>query len=286
MNTTGLIITVFSFLLWGFVPLYWKMLRGVPAFEIVNHRVVWTAVILVTLLVVRKKIPALLETFKNKRKLLSLIISTLCISTNWGVFVWAVNDGQVLETSLGYYINPLLNVLFGATILKEKFSKAQLLAILSAFAGVLIMTFFHEGFPWIALTLAGTFGIYGLIRKVIPVPSDVGLTAESVLLFIPAVVYLAFINPHSHFATDANLTTLLICGGFVTTIPLLLYLEGVRRIPYSTVGILQFLTPTTTFLLAVFLYKEPFDEKQMISFSFIWLAVVIYIIDIASKRKT
>ncbi len=286
MNTAGLVFTVSSFLIWGLVPIYWKLLKGTSAFLIVNHRAVWTATILLIFLGVRKKIPSLIETFKDRKKILSLLLSTACISTNWGIFVWTVNADKILDTSLGYYINPLLNVLFGATILKEKFSKIQFIAILSASIGVLIMAFAHGDFPWIALSLAGTFGLYGLVRKMIPVSSDVGLTTESVVLFLPALIYIFGISSDSGFTSDARIAMLLVGGGFITTIPLLLYLEGVRRIPYSTVGILQFLTPTTTFLIAVFIYKESFGAKQLISFSFIWLAVIIYIIDISILKRT
>jgi chloramphenicol-sensitive protein RarD len=281
-SLTGAFYAASAFLIWGLSPVYWKAMQQVPALEIVTHRVVWSFFILLGLTLAQRRGGELVEALRSPRTLLVLMLTTLLVSVNWLLYIWAVNAGYMLQASLGYYINPLVNVLLGMLFLKERLRRPQALAVLLAGAAVAFRTVSYGQFPWIALTLAFCFGLYGLIRKVAPVGPLVGLTVETLLLTPMGVAYLIYLERvdagalfHGNLALDA----LLIGTGLITAFPLLFFNLGARRINLSTVGLMQYIAPSGMFLLAVLVYGEPFTVVQLWTFALIWIALAIYSID-------
>ena len=253
-----------------------------PASEILGHRVVWSAVFLVILLAFSGQLSAAKAVFADRRVILPLCATTVLISINWFTFIWGVNAGFLLEVSLGYYINPLINVVLGILFLGERLRPWQIFAVALAALGVLNLTWSLGSFPWIALTLALTFGFYGLLRKVMPAEALVGLGVETVLLTPVALAFLAWLSlSDTAVAPDLDLAgwVLLILVGVVTAMPLLLFTAGARRLRYSTMGVLQYIGPTGHFLLAVFVYDEPFTVTHLVAFACIWIALVVYSVD-------
>lgn len=271
-----------AFLIWGISPIYWKALRAVPSFEIILHRIVWSFFFLIPLLLGMRRWNDFVNALKNYRTLLILSFTALIIAGNWLLYIWAVNNDYLLQASLGYYISPLVNVLLGVVFLKERLRRPQIVAVLLATVGVFYLTIYYGDFPWIALTLAASFGLYGFIRKTAPVGSLAGLTVETLLLSIPAMVCLFYLDSQGAgniFRVSLELDLLLMGCALVTAIPLLLFTLGARRLYLSTVGLLQYITPSCMFLLAVFLYREPFLKAQVVTFIFIWTALAIYSTD-------
>jgi chloramphenicol-sensitive protein RarD len=281
-TVAGVLYAGGAFLIWGLSPVYWKAMQQVPALEIVTHRVVWSFVFLAGLTLVQRRGDEFRHALKTPRILLTLTLTTLLVSCNWLLYIWAVNAGFMLQASLGYYINPLVNVLLGMVFLKERLRRPQALAVLLACAAVLFRTVSYGELPWIALTLAFTFGLYGLIRKVAPVSSLVGLTIETLLLTAPGIaylVYLEFQGTGALFHGSRSLNALLIGTGVFTAVPLLFFNLGARRINLSSVGLMQYIAPSGMFLLAVLVYGEPFTAAQVWTFVMIWTALAIYSID-------
>jgi len=279
---SGLAFGGAAFLIWGISPLYWKALGGVPAFEIVLHRIVWSFVFLMPIVLIRRKWAPFTATLKNRQAMLTLLASTLLVSCNWLIYIWAVNAGYLLQASLGYYINPLVNVFLGMVFLKEKLRRPQAFAVLLAALGVLYLTFFFGRFPWIALSLAFSFGLYGLIHKTMSMGSLVGLTIETLIATVPALIYLLYLNHQGQgiFLNQGVITdVMLMASSLITAVPLLFFSFGTRRLRLSTVGILQYTAPSCMFLIAVFLFDEPFFKAQVISFLMIWTALAIYSTD-------
>lgn len=275
----GIFYGVGAYLLWGLLPIFWKSLHHVPALEILAHRMVWSLAFVVVLLAAQGHWRWLMPVLRNGRVLLTFTVSALLLSLNWFIYIWAVNAGHIVETSLGYFINPLLNVLLGMLFLKERLRPGQLVAVIVAVIGVLYLTLQYGSLPWIALTLAGSFGVYGLLRKTATLNSLEGLTLETLVLFPPALAYLVYLElvgsaafGHVSLAT----TLLLVFGGVATALPLLLFASGARRVTLTLMGILQYIAPTMQFLIGVFLYHEPLDRYRLIGFSLIWLALAIY----------
>jgi chloramphenicol-sensitive protein RarD len=278
----GVIYAVSAFLIWGISPIYWKALRSVPAFEIILHRIVWSFFLLVPLIIIMRRWQEFIAVFKNLRTLLILLFTALIVGGNWLLYIWAVNSDHLLQASLGYYINPLVNVVLGMVFLKERLRPPQILAVVLATAGVLYLTLYYGEFPWIALTLAVSFGLYGLIRKVAPVSSLVGLTVETLLLSVPALVYLYYLDrlgQGSIFRVSLKLDLMLMGCSVVTALPLLFFTLGARRLYLSTMGLLQYIAPSCMFVLAVFLFREPFASAQVLTFILIWTALAIYSTD-------
>ncbi|MEK6193735.1 MAG: EamA family transporter RarD [Deltaproteobacteria bacterium] len=271
-----------AFLIWGISPLYWKALGSVPAVEIVLHRIVWSFLFLIPLVLIRKKWPAFTATLKNRRVMLTLLASALLVSCNWLIYIWAINAGHLLQASLGYYINPLVNVFLGMVFLKERLRRFQAFAVLLAALGVLYLTFFLGQFPWIALSLAFSFGLYGLIHKTMSVGSLVGLTIETLMLALPALIILVYLGQQALgvFSNQGvGIDLMLMASSVLTAVPLLFFSFGTRRLQLSTVGILQYIGPSCMFFMAVFLFDEPFFKAQVISFLMIWTALAIYSTD-------
>ena len=278
----GVVYATSAFLIWGISPIYWKALRAVPAFEIILHRMVWSFFFLVPLILVMRRWKDFIDALKNYRTLLILLFTALIVGANWLLYIWAVNNNNLLQASLGYYINPLVNVVLGMVFLKERLRPPQILAVLLASSGVLYLTIYYGEFPWIALALALSFGLYGLIRKIAPVGSLVGLTVETLLLSIPALVYLFYLDSQgvgNIFRVSLKLDLLLMGCALVTATPLLFFTLGARRLYLSTVGLLQYIAPSCMFLLAVFLFREPLVKAQVVTFIFIWTALAIYSTD-------
>lgn len=285
LDRRGLLTATVAFVLWGLMPLYWHLLKAVPSLQIVFHRVVWSTLLVVGWLLWRYGRPWLRETLALPRARWMLALSGSFIAFNWGLYIWAVNAGHVVETSLGYFINPLLNVVIGVLVLRERLNRVQWIAIGIATAGVLWLTFNYGSFPWIALTLAGSFGLYGLIRKVVAVPPIRGLGVESLYLFLPALALLLWGETHGQggflAARDAGgwgigAGVLLVLGGALTAIPLIAYADAVRRIPFSVVGLMQYIAPTLQLLIGVLVFGEPFGRERVVGFALIWIALALY----------
>lgn len=285
----GLAYTTGAFLLWGIVPIFWKMLQQVPALEILAHRVLWGFVFVAVWMTYRRRWPELRAVFRRPRTTAALLASTVFIAVNWGLFIYAVVTDRVLATSLGYYINPLVNVLLGLVVLGERLNRQQWIAVgLAAFA-VLLLTVQAGELPWISLVLPACFGFYSLLRKTVHADAVVGLTFETAALAPLAVALLirqelSGVGALGHQGVGTDM--LLIAAGAVTAVPLILFTLGVRRIPLSTAGLLQYIAPTCTFLLAVLLYNEPFSAAHAVSFGLIWTALIIYSLDLRSRLKT
>jgi chloramphenicol-sensitive protein RarD len=270
-----------AYLLWGLFPIYFHALVGVPATEVLAHRVLWSTLFMALLITALRRWPEVLRQLRVPGTLLALAGSALLISTNWLVYIWAVQAGRVLEASLGYFVNPLVSVLLGVVFLREPLSGRQKLAVGIAAAGVATLVIRAGQFPWVGLTLALTFGLYGLVRKRLAVDAMAGLLAEVVLLLPLAAAWagwLAF-QGVAHFGAGARFTLLLAASGAITAVPLLLFAVGVRRLRLSTVGILQYLNPTAQLALAVFLFGEPFTQGHLLAFGCIWVSLAIYTSD-------
>ncbi|RPJ71007.1 MAG: EamA family transporter RarD [Desulfobacteraceae bacterium] len=281
-SVAGVFYAAGAFLTWGFSPIYWKAMQAVPAFEIVSHRVVWSFLFLAVLVGLQGRWPEFRSAVGSWRTLLVLGLTTLLVSANWVLYIWAVNAGYILQASLGYYINPLVNVLLGMVFLKERLRRPQVLAVLLACTAVVVRGVSFGQFPWIALTLGITFGLYGLIRKIAPVGSLVGLTLETLLLAPISLAFLVHLELQGSAAllhVGGWLDALLIGTGVFTAVPLLFFNLGARRINLSTLGLMQYLAPSGMFLLAVFAYGEPFSAMQGWTFGLIWTALAIYSID-------
>jgi chloramphenicol-sensitive protein RarD len=276
----GLVAAASAYLIWGLFPIYWKLLQTVPAAQIMAHRIVWCLLIVALWLGLREGFGWLRGL--SPRLLAMLATSAALISMNWWLYIWAVNAGHIVEISLGYFINPLVSVLMGVLILRERLNPAQWCAVAVAAAGVLWLTWQGDRLPWIALALALSFGGYGLIRKLAVVPSVQGLAVESGLLFVPALSFLVWceLAGRGSFGHGAlRIDVLLVAGGLVTALPLILFAIGARRIPLSTIGILQYLAPTLQLSSGVLLFGEPFTRVQALGFGCIWLALGIYAVD-------
>ena len=282
IDRKGLTAAIASYVLWGVFPLYWVLLKHVPSLQIIAHRIVWCAVFVVGWLVVREGAGWLRRALAQPRVGRLLLLSSLLISFNWGVYIWAVTNGHVVEASLGYFINPLVNVLIGVLVLRERLNPAQWTAVSIAAVGVLWLAFQHGDPPWIALALAFSFAFYGLIRKVAHVDAIPGLAIESLFLLLPALAWLAWEHQRGVAAfLDGNpgSDVLLVIGGALTALPLIGFAYGARRIPYSLVGILQYIAPTLQLLSGVLLLGEAFTGTQAIGFACIWFALAIYATD-------
>ncbi|HKP03462.1 MAG TPA: EamA family transporter RarD [Chthoniobacterales bacterium] len=278
-DRSGLIAGIAAFGAWGFIPVYWKLFTSLSASEILAHRFVWTTGFLVGLLSWQGRWPEVREAIRSRRALLYCLASGLAISVNWFCFIWAVNVGRVIETSLGYFMTPLMNVLLGATFLRERLTRPQLISVLLALVGVLNLTLGYGRFPWLALTLCVSFGLYGLLRKksgVRPIP---GLFLETTLLTPVAAAWLLYLQFAGHSAFSSNgwsMAALLVSTGIVTGVPLVWFGHAARHLRLTTLGFLQYLAPSFSFFLGVFLYHEPFTRAHLITFTFIWVALIIF----------
>lgn len=288
---TGVLAAIVAYTLWGILPVYWKALQSVSALEIMSHRTVWSLVFVLLLLTARRQWAWVGKARKRPRMLLTFVGSACLLGLNWTTYIWAVNTGHVVDSSLGYFINPLVSVLLGVLFLRERLRLRQGVAIGLATVGVVILTVGLGDLPWIALTLAGTFGFYGLLRKTAPLGSLEGLSLETALLAVPTLAYLIFLEgagKGSFGHGEAIVSVLLALTGVVTAFPLLMFAYAARNVTLATVGILQYIAPTLQFLLGVLIYHEPFTAARLIGFAPIWLALGIYSLDgllVERKRR-
>jgi chloramphenicol-sensitive protein RarD len=268
-----------AYALWGLAPVYFKALQHVPPLEILAHRIVWSLVFLAIVLAWRRQWAWIGTVLRRPKVLAGFIASAILISINWFIYIWAVNNGRVIDASLGYFINPLINVLLGFLLLHERLRPGQWATVALAAGGVAWLTWQGGHLPWIALTLAITFGTYGLLRKTAALGALEGLSLETLILFPAALGYLIVLTLHGHnsFATAPDSTKwLLVAAGPITAIPLLMFAAGARRIPLSLLGLLQYIGPTLQLLLGVWLYHEPFGGPRLVGFAMIWAALALY----------
>lgn len=275
----GIWLAVSAYSIWGFFPLYWKLLKHIPALQLIGHRIGWSFILLVVVLVFTHRWKEFRKAIVSPRILLTYLAAAILIGVNWLTYVWAVNAGFIVETSLGYYINPLMSVLLGVIILKEQIRPWQWVAIGMAAAGVLYLTISYGTLPWIALTLAFSFAFYGLVKKTAPLNSIHGLTLETGILFLPSIALLIYsdVGGSGAFLHTGWLSDVLMIGaGLVTTVPLLMFASAAKMIPLSMIGILQYIAPTIQFLIGVLVYHEAFTSNRMIGFMIVWFGLVIF----------
>ncbi|RNC65089.1 MAG: EamA family transporter RarD [Desulfuromonadales bacterium] len=280
----GVVYALAAYLMWGFFPIYFKALSGVTPLEVLSHRIAWSVVTLALILTIARRWEGVRAAFAHPRTLLTLCATTLLIAINWLVFIYAVGDGKVLQSSLGYFINPLVSALLGVLFLRERLSPKQKASFLLAAAGVVLLTVQQGELPWIALALGFSFGLYGLLRKKATVDSLAGLTVETLLLFPLAAGYLGWLahgGQSAFIAGPTRITVLLACAGALTSTPLIWFAAATKRLRLATIGLMQYVVPTLHFLLAVFAFGEPFTRTHLVSFAFIWAGLVLYSIDAA-----
>lgn len=278
-ETLGLIAGIACFTIWGLIPVYWKLLTSIPASEILAHRFVWTTIFLSIVLSWQRRWGEVVANVRSRSALIYCLTGGLAIATNWFLFIWAVNIGRVIETSLGYFMTPLMNVLFGALFLRERLTRFQFISVLLALLGVVNLTLGYGKFPWIAVSLCISFGLYGLLRKKSGTAAIPGLFIETILLLPLAIVFLIYLQ-HSNALVFGRagwwLSTGPISTGVVTAVPLLWFGYATRHLRLITVGFLQYLSPIGSFFLGVFLFHEPFTRGHLVTFVLIWIALAIF----------
>jgi chloramphenicol-sensitive protein RarD len=267
---------------WGLLPIYWKHIESVPAPQLIGHRIVWSFLSLVAIIALSRQWRTFRAALRTGRVVRIYVAAAVFITINWFTYVWGVNSGFIVETSLGYFINPLVSVVFGVLIFGERLRRLQWIAVAMAASGVVYLTVAYGAPPWIALVLAISFGSYGMVKKMAPLGSMYGLTLETAIVLVPAVLYLLYVERsgaaafrHSGGAFDA----LLVGTGAVTTVPLLLFASAVRRTPLSTMGVLQYIAPTLQLLLGVLVYGEPFTRTQLTGYAIVWTALIVFGVD-------
>lgn len=278
----GILYGIGAYALWGFFPIYWKFLHDVPALQVIGHRIGWSFILLLAYIVLTGQWEAFRSVAFKWRTVGIYSIAAVLLSFNWLIYVWGVNAGFIVETSLGYFINPLLSVLLGVIFLRERLRPLQWLPVGLAAVGVGYLTFVYGGLPWIALSLAFTFGFYGFVKKLSPLGSLYGLTLETAIVFPIALGYIAFVGFNglgAFLRQGAQVDLFLVGAGVVTTIPLLMFASAAKQIPLTIVGLLQYIAPTLQFLIGVFVYKEPFDFSRLIGFGLVWVALAIFALE-------
>jgi chloramphenicol-sensitive protein RarD len=286
-SRSGALFALGAYGLWGVVPIYWKTLAHVPAAEVVAHRVIWSVFFVAGILAFSRGFGRAATALRSRRTLAFLSASTFVIAINWGLFIWAVQSGRILQASLGYYVNPLVSVALGVVFLGERLSRSQVVAVVLATIGVLILTFAGGAFPWVSLVLAGTFAAYGLLRKLAPVDAIEGLFVETLLVLPIALAVVLF---REHAGTGALgrggfvRGSLLAAAGPITAVPLLFFAAAARRLPLTTLGFFQYVSPTLQFLCAVLLYGEKLTSAHIATFAFIWIGLCIFSLGMASQK--
>lgn len=287
----GVFIGISAYIIWGFLPIYWKWLEVVTPDIVITHRIIWSFFFMLIYILVTKQWHAfIVETkriFRNHKTSITVILASIMIGLNWLIFIWAVQNDRVVESSLGYYINPLMNVLLGVVFLQERLSKMQKVSLLLATIGVAIMAFNYQTFPWVALVLASSFALYGLLKKVVQLNATFSLMIETALLMPIALIYLLYHFGFSLGFNQATLTVdvLLIGSGIATAVPLLLFGMAVSHLTLSAIGFLQYLSPTVMLLLGTMLYKEPFTSIHAITFILIWISLILYMATVMQHEK-
>src|SRR5215217_5496779 len=275
----GILNGIAAYVMWGVFPIYWKLLHEVPALQVIEHRITWSFLLLILFILLTKQWRDFRFAALTAKTFGIYSVAAVLLTINWLVYVWGVNAGFIVETSLGYFINPLISVLLGVIFLHERLRPAQWIPVALATAGVTYLTVAYGRLPWIALSLAFSFGFYGLVKKLAPLGSLYGLTMETAIGFPIALIYLLVVQfgGTAAFLHESAWTTILLIGaGAVTTIPLLMFASAAKQIPLTVIGLLQYIAPTIQFLIGVFLYKEPFDQSHLIGFGIVWVALIIF----------
>ncbi|CAB4675344.1 unannotated protein [freshwater metagenome] len=287
-NKTGLLFGVGAYSLWGLFPLFWPLLEPSNALEIVSHRAVWTLVFCFIVLAITKSLKATVTTLKRPKVAAKLFLTSFLISVNWLIYIWATNNGHVVEASLGYYINPLISITFGVLLLKEKMHTLQWVAVGIATLGVLVLTVDYGRLPWIALGLALSWGSYGVIKKQLGLGALEGLFTETLIASVPYLAYLLYMGHMGtgQFGHNTGLTVLLISAGAITAIPLLLFNGSTTRLPLTMIGLLQYITPTLQFSIGVWVRHEAMPVARWLGFLLIWLALVTLAIDLLKSSRS
>lgn len=278
----GILYGIGAYALWGFFPIYWKFLHDVPALQVIGHRIGWSFIMLLIYILLTGRWITFYSEALRWKTIGIYSFAALLLSLNWLIYVWGVNSGYIVETSLGYFINPLLSVLLGVLFLHERLRPAQWIPVGLAAIGVGYLTWVYGRLPWIALSLAFTFGFYGFVKKLSPLGSLYGLTLETGIVFPVALIYLVMmeVNGTGKFLHGGILLNILFIGsGLVTIIPLLMFASAAKQIPLTVVGLLQYIAPTLQFLIGVFLYNEPFDRSHFIGFAIVWVALIIFMVE-------
>lgn len=287
----GLAFALTAYFLWGFLPIYLKMVSHVPAMEVVAHRVIWSVPVAGLVLVYLGRTKDLMAALRTPRMLLMACVTAALITVNWGVYVWSISAERTLDAALGYYINPLFSVALASVLLGEKLTKLQWCAVVLAAGAVIVLWVDAGALPWPALALTVSWGFYAFFKKSLPIGPNQGFLLEVLILSVPASAYVVWLamTGEGHIGLDRRDTLLLLCGGIVTAVPLLFYANGAKLTRLSTIGIMQYIAPTLIFLVAVFLFEEPFGQARMIAFPMIWLALLVYSIpmlrDLRSARR-
>lgn len=281
----GIFFGLAAYVLWGILPVYWKALELVSPFEILSSRFMWSCVFVFLLIIFQKKwllfTKEVKQVFSNVKTGAAMVAAGITISFNWGTFIWVVNNGHIVETSMGYYINPLVSILFAVVFLRERLDKMQLAAITCAFIGVASMVYSFGKIPWVSLTLAFTFALYGLLKKILPVSALTSIMLETLLITPLALVYeYSLWQQGISFYASGNLQVIMMLtgAGVVTAIPLLLFTAGARLLPLKIIGFLQYISPTLTLLIGIFVYNEAFTASHLLAFGWIWAALLLFIV--------
>ena len=272
----GLAFAVTAYVLWGFLPLYMKLLSHISPAEVVAHRVIWSVPIAGALLFILGRTGSIKQALTSPKTLLMGCVTAALISLNWGIYIWSITSGHTLDAALGYYINPLFSVLLGAVLLGERLNKLQLAAIALATAAVVVLTLDTGSLPWAAIGMFLTWGLYAFFKKSLPIGPNQGFLLEVLILTPFALGYLVWLGPQNHFGVDSYNTWMLMGCGIVTAVPLIIYANGAKLLRLSTIAVLQYIAPTIIFLIGVFVFDEPFGQARMIAFPMIWAALVLY----------
>jgi len=282
IDRRGFLLGLTCYILWGIFPIYFKSVGNVDPLQILLHRVVWSMVLTAIIITVTRRWDAVAPALRNRRVLALYSVAALILAVNWYIYIWSVNHGHILEGSLGYFINPLMSVLLGVLIFRERLRPGQVGAVLVATAGVGYLTWNYGHLPWIALSLAGTFAIYGVLKKKAPLPADTGMLLETGVLSLPAVLGLvvyAYMGTGMIFQSDLKTSLLLMLAGPITAIPLIMFAAAAQRLPLYMLGLLQFLAPTGQLLVGVAIYGEPFPAYKLVGFAIIWTALILYTLE-------
>ncbi len=279
MNNRGVLSALGAYFIWGLVPVYWKLIKHVPATQLIGHRIIWSFIFLAGFILIARKWSELHAVASDRKVIRIYLVAAVLVGFNWFIYVWAVNAGYLVEASLGYFITPLFSVLLGVAFLRERLRPFQWASVGLAAAGVFYLTVAYGRPPWIALGLTVSFGFYGLVKKIAPLSSMYGLTLESGILFIPGLLFLGYQNwigrgAFLHTGTQSDL--LMVSAGLITTFPLLMFTYAAQRIPLTTIGILHYITPTCQLLLGVLLYGEAFSTTQAFGFGIVWAALLVF----------
>ncbi|PTG30819.1 EamA family transporter RarD [Staphylococcus capitis] len=278
----GIFFALGAYVLWGILPIYWELIDHIGAFEILAFRIIFSMIFMILLLVVgRKQREAFLrdvnQLFTHPVQLVAIIVAGYVITINWGTFIWAVTNGHVLQSSLGYYINPLVSIVLALIFLKERFNKFEWLAIIFALIGVLYMTIKIGEFPFVSIMLALSFGVYGLLKKIVHIDAISSIAIECIVTAPAGIIYVIYLWQQHHMTFGFNMSSFwLVFSGALTAIPLILFSAGAKRIPLSLTGFIQYVGPTIMFILGIFVFKEKFDVHQLITFIFIWIGIILY----------